>query len=262
MEYLLRKLLFTVILFFSATTLILLTPTNANLTNRFANGSPSPSETAYNVYDNYIKNLYHECALASKGLSYNTFKLAVTGYYNLKKEERLPAGKSHLAIVDFTKPSNEKRLFILDIAARKLAYYTYVAHGKNSGLVYAERFSNNHESLQSSLGFYTTDETYIGQHGYSLRLDGMDKGFNENARSRAIVMHGASYVGEDFVKRHGRTGLSWGCPAVSEAESKEIIDYLKSGNCIFIYGNNIDYLNSSKYLNFGSAVDFFAKNNL
>ncbi len=261
MEYLLRKLLFTFLILFSATALLLITPTTANLANRNANGAPSSSESAYNNYDNHIKNLYQECSLAAKELSYNTFKLAMTGFYNLKKEGHLGANKSHLAIIDFTKPSNEKRLFILDVDNRKLAFNTYVAHGKNSGLVYAERFSNSHESLQSSLGFYKTDETYIGQHGYSLRLDGLDRGYNENARSRAIVMHGASYVGESFVKQHGRTGLSWGCPAVSDEESQEIIDYLKSGNCMFIYGNNIDYLNSSKYLNFNSAVDFFAKAN-
>lgn len=260
MQQRVRKVMFAAFTAVFATALFLLTPQPSNLANAYAySNNGNNGENAYTNFDNHLQNLYHECNLSSKGLSFNTFKLAVTGFYNLKREGQIAAHKNRVAIVDFTKPSNEKRLYIVDLATRSLVYHTYVAHGKNSGYIYAERFSNNPESLQSSLGFYRTEETYIGQHGYSLRLDGLDKGFNENARSRAIVMHGASYVGEDYVKRAGRTGLSWGCPAVSEAESGPIIDYLKSGNCMFIYGNNINYINSSKYLSFSGAISYYTQ---
>ncbi|OWY23897.1 hypothetical protein C7N43_21095 [Sphingobacteriales bacterium UPWRP_1] len=262
MELFARKASLTIFTLFTVLFLLTITPNSANLANYYAYGNTgsSSAESAYANYENHIKNLYYDCNLAAAGLSFNTFKLAVTGFYNLRKEGKISPAKEHLAIIDFTKPSSEKRLFIVDLFTHSLVFNTYVAHGKNSGLIYAERFSNSPESLQSSLGFYITDETYYGQHGYSLRLDGQDLGFNENARSRAIVMHGAPYVGESFVNRYGRTGLSWGCPAISLEEHKDIIDFMKSGNCLFIYGNNISYLNNSRFLNFNSAANYLAQN--
>ena len=150
-----------------------------------------------------------------------------------------------LTIIDFSKPSTEKRLFILDLEKQELLYHTYVANGKNTGVNMATKFSNNKGSNQSSLGLYRTGESYQGKHGYSLRLDGLEQGFNDNARSRAVVMHSASYVSEAFIKRHGRLGRSWGCPAVPVEFSKEIIDLIKGGSCLYIYANDVNYIENS-----------------
>ncbi|MCK4990119.1 MAG: murein L,D-transpeptidase catalytic domain family protein, partial [Bacteroidales bacterium] len=137
------------------------------------------------------------------------------------------------------------RLFILDLEKQELLYHTFVAHGKNTGVNMATKFSNNKGSNQSSLGLYRTAESYQGKHGYSLRLDGLEKGFNDNARSRAVVMHSAGYVSDEFIERHGRLGRSWGCPAVPVEFSKDIIDLIKGGSCLYIYANDIHYLENS-----------------
>ena len=150
-----------------------------------------------------------------------------------------------LTIIDFTKPSTEKRLFIIDLNNQELIHHTLVAHGKNTGLNLAESFSNTSQSLQSSLGFYTTGEPYYGKHGYSLRLDGLEEGINDNARKRAIVIHGAKYVSEDFIETHGRLGRSWGCPALPLEQTKEIIDLIKKGSCLYIYSDDENYLKNS-----------------
>ncbi|MGB1242083.1 MAG: murein L,D-transpeptidase catalytic domain family protein [Chitinophagales bacterium] len=211
-------------------------------------------------FEEYSKCLYNDCQLSQKKLNYKVFKQALVGYYNMVQKGQIRANKSTLSIVDFSKPSYQKRLYIVDIKTRKVLHYTYVAHGKNTGLVSADKFSNTHQSLQSSLGFYKTAETYHGKHGYSLRLDGVERGFNSNARGRAVVMHGADYVSRDFVKRNGRLGRSWGCPAVSRAESKPIINNIKGGNCLFIYKNTNNYLQKSNLLNEYLAASFFVKN--
>jgi hypothetical protein len=124
-----------------------------------------------------------------------------------------------------------------------------VAHGKNSGENIADSFSNDSKSLKSCLGFFLTAETYTGKHGYSLKLDGLEPGINDNARQRAIVIHGADYVSASFAQQHGRLGRSWGCPALPTDRSKEIIDKISQGSCLFIYGNDPKYLKNSKILN-------------
>jgi hypothetical protein len=150
-----------------------------------------------------------------------------------------------VSIIDFSKPSTEKRLFVVDLKKQELIYNTYVAHGKNSGSNEAVQFSNKCGSLQTSLGIYTTAETYSGKHGYSLRLDGLETGFNDNARKRAIVIHGAEYVSTDFIADHGRLGRSFGCPALPQELSSDIIDLIKEGTCLYIYANNEIYLKNS-----------------
>src|SRR3546814_767402 len=154
-----------------------------------------PGETKINTvsYARRVKEFYGEFSLAKTGLDISVFRQALTGFYNLKAMGRVPEGKQVLSIVDFTKPSREKRLWIIDLEEKRLLYHTLVAHGKGSGGAIATRFSNTTSSHQSSLGFYVTGEVYRGKHGRSLRLDGMDPGFNCNARDRAIVLHGASY---------------------------------------------------------------------
>ncbi|MBC7867350.1 MAG: murein L,D-transpeptidase catalytic domain family protein, partial [Gloeobacteraceae cyanobacterium ES-bin-316] len=128
-------------------------------------------------------------------------------------------------------------------------FNTYVAHGQNTGQEYANRFSNKPESFQSSLGFYITTSTYMGKNGFSLQLDGMENGINDLANERAIVMHGAPYVSESYIKTKGYIGRSHGCPAVPQQLNKPIIEKIKNGSCLFIYSNDKGYLKRSKILN-------------
>lgn len=169
--------------------------------------------------------------------------LAMKGYEKLEHDLKLPI----LTIIDFSLPSTEKRLWIIDVEHQEILLHTVVSHGRNSGMLMAEKFSNRPESYQSSLGFYQTAETYQGKHGYSLRLDGLEKGFNDQARNRAIVIHGADYAREVVAKMSGRLGRSLGCPAVPSEISKEVIDLIKGGSLLFIYGNDPDYLNHSGF---------------
>jgi hypothetical protein len=181
-------------------------------------------------------------------INYNAFRHAYRGYLELSKNSQRNLPRI-LTIIDFTKSSVERRLFIIDFSRNELLHKTLVAHGKNSGVKEANSFSNTQGSYQSSLGFYLTGKTYFGKHGYSLKLIGLEKGINDNAERRSIVMHGASYATQNFIKKYGRLGRSWGCPAVPPQFSKEIIDTIKEGSIIFIYAEQSDYLNNSEILN-------------
>jgi hypothetical protein len=187
-------------------------------------------------HEQFAKNLYTECELQDK-LKYSVFKQALAGYNSIELIK-----KEFLSIIDFSKPSNEKRLFIIDIENQKLLYHTLVAHGKNSGSITATKFSNRMGSRKSSLGFYRTGTTYVGKRGYSLVLEGLEKGINDNARLRGIVIHGANYVSEKFITgNNSMIGRSWGCPAVSKKISREIIDLIKGGSCLYIYAEDEFY---------------------
>jgi hypothetical protein len=153
-----------------------------------------------------------------------------------------------LTVIDYSKPSTERRLWVFDLKAKELVYEELVAHGQGSGANMATEFSNDNESHQTSLGLFVTRDTYVGKNGYSLRLDGLDRGVNDRARERAIVMHGAPYVSEAFVKANGRLGRSWGCPAVSDAVAKKMIDVVKGGGLVFSYYPDAEWLKTSKYL--------------
>ncbi len=179
--------------------------------------------------------------------SYEAFSLALKGFQSLKKQQ---AGiqKDVLTIIDFSKSSNEKRLWIIDLQTQKILINDWVAHGKNSGNKFASVFSNTPNSNTSSLGFYITGKTYSGKHGLSLFLNGMDEGYNDNARKRAIVLHGADYVSAEFIKKYGRLGRSFGCPSVSMAIYKQVIDTIRDGSCLFIYYPDQDFLNKSSVL--------------
>ncbi len=194
-------------------------------------------------HKNYVTDLYEKCDLDGK-LDFNIFSRAIAGYSSINKKN-----SKVLSIVDLTKPSDKKRLFIIDLDKEKLLYHTFVAHGKNSGMIIPTQFSNKIGSLKSSLGFYLTGKTYIGKHGYSLLLNGLEKGINDNARIRGIVIHGANYVSKKYVEQNNRIGRSWGCPAVSENLSHEIIDTIKGGSCLFIYANDVNYQKKSAFLN-------------
>lgn len=192
----------------------------------------------------YLKK-YNQMELQENGLSAELFKKGFHGYSNLKSSGLVK--NDIIMLVDFTKPSTEKRMWIIDLKNNKLLKNTLVAHGKNSGQNIASVFSNLPNSYMSSLGCYVTGDTYFGKHGLSLRLKGLDQGFNTNAFERAIVLHGAEYVSEDFIKCNGRLGRSHGCPAVPVSENKEIIEMIKGGSFLFINGTNPDY--TSEFVN-------------
>ncbi len=192
--------------------------------------------------------VYDSLHLNDLGLSEQAFQYAVKGYEYLKEKGKIN-NDNIISIVDFTKPSNQKRLFVIDLQRCKILFNTYVAHGQGSGKEFANRFSNIPESFQSSLGFYLTSDTYTGKNGYSLHLDGVEKGINDKADERAIVMHGAPYVSETYIRSQGYIGRSWGCPAVPEKLNKPIIEKIKNGSCLFIYGRNKKYFQRSKILN-------------
>lgn len=158
------------------------------------------------------------------------------------------AAPSTLTVIDYSKPSSQKRLWVFDMKSHELLYEELVAHGQGSGLGTATEFGNEAETHRTSLGLFKTDTTYVGKNGYSLRLDGLDKGINDLARDRAIVMHGAAYVSEAFVKATGRLGRSWGCPAISAAIAKQLIDRVKGGGLVFAYYPDAKLLKTSKYL--------------
>jgi hypothetical protein len=190
-----------------------------------------------------LRLLYQECGLET-AITFDLFRLAMKGMNNIKELQN----KKIITIIDFSKPSTRERFFVIDLANKKMLYRTLVAHGKNSGEDRAISFSDDPGSLKSCLGFFVTAETYNGKHGYSLSLDGLEPGINDNARMRSIVIHGADYVSATYTEQHGRLGRSWGCPALPLNSSKEIIDHISKGSCIFIYGNDPDYLKNSKFL--------------
>lgn len=191
--------------------------------------------------------LYNHLSLDSLGLSKEAFNEAITGYSNLQKNGSIK-NKGVLSIVDYSLPSYKKRLFVLDMLNGKLLFNTLVAHGRNSGQVIATRFSNRARSMESSLGFYLTGETYLGHKGYSLRLLGMEQGINSNAYNRGIVVHAAAYVNDEISRIYGRLGRSEGCPAIPPNVHRSVIEMIKNGSCFFIYGIDKRYTNQSKLL--------------
>jgi hypothetical protein len=191
--------------------------------------------------------IFDSLKLGRLGLGRRAYDYAMLGYDVLKNKRKLLNDKI-LSIADMSLPSGKKRLFVIDVKNYKLLFVTYVAHGKNTGLDKSLFFSNQHESNKSSVGFYTTMGTYSGAHGYSLRLQGQEIGFNSNALERDIVVHSANYVDESVVKSQGYLGRSLGCPALSPEIYKPIIDRIKGGTCLFIYGNDASYITNSKLL--------------
>lgn len=182
--------------------------------------------------------LYQEIGLEGV-MSHELFEKGVKGYQKIGKSRPI------ITFIDFSKPSVEKRLYVIDMEKKKLLYNTYVSHGKNSGENYATQFSNQSGSNKSSLGFFLTTTTYQGKNGYSLRLSGLEQGINDKAEARAIVIHGASYSNPEIIKSNGRLGRSLGCPALPTKLSREIIDTIKNGSVLFIYANDNDYLNKT-----------------
>lgn len=169
---------------------------------------------------------------------------ALAGYEVLAQEQTIYRHEI-ITIIDFSLPSNQERLWVIDMVEAKVLFHCLVSHGKNSGEVMAENFSNIPGSYASSPGFYTTGETYFGKHGFSLKLDGIEVGINDKARERAIVMHGADYVSSEFIEKNGRLGRSLGCPAIPLDLSREIIETIKDGTCLFVFAPTESYLTKS-----------------
>ena len=208
--------------------------------------------TPTNIYKDSIKEhnndlLFDSLHLGKLGLGRRPYDYAMLGYHVLKAKGMLNNDRI-ISIADMSSPSGRKRFFVLDIKNYKLLFVTYVAHGKNSGLDKSLYFSNEPESNKSSVGFYITSSTYSGGHGYSMRLEGQEIGFNNKAKERDIVVHSADYVNESVVKSQGYIGRSLGCPALSPEMYKPIIDKIKNGSCLFIYGNDSKYITNSRLL--------------
>jgi hypothetical protein len=195
-----------------------------------------------------FKSVYDSLHLELAGLSQQAFEYARKGLEKLVEQGRL-LNDSIISIADFSQPSNSKRLYVLDIKNYKVLYHTLVAHGKNSGREWAHSFSNLHSSYKSSPGFYITGTTYNGSNGYSLKLEGIERGINDNAFERGIVMHGAGYVSQDLANAQGYIGRSEGCPAVPVTKATAIIKTIKEGTCLFIYHPGTSYLRHSTLLN-------------
>jgi len=235
--------------FLTSIFVILLSFTSPVTTNFSASPITSPKTLAAvaETKEATAKDVYNSIDANSFSLpAFECFSKALKGYEKLKEQGKIK--KNYLTVIDFSKSSNTKRLWIIDMESEKVLFNTYVAHGRNSGNEFAKTFSNKPSSYKSSLGFYTTGEIYTGKHGESLRLDGVESGINSNARARAIVMHAADYVSESFIKQNSRLGRSLGCPALPNHLNKKIINLITGKSCLFIYHPNKRYLASSKLL--------------
>ncbi len=197
---------------------------------------------------NQASYIYASMDLNEQGLDPKAFEYAWRGYHNLVKKGLIHK-RAVLSICDFSQSSRAKRMYVIDVLHRKLLYRTYVAHGQNSGDEYATSFSNDPDSYKSSLGFYVTMRTYVGHNGLSLKLNGVDPGYNDMALKRQIVLHGSSYVSAKYMKDYGELGTSLGCPALPSAVSGEIIHVVKGGSCLFIYHPTPQYLDNSSVIN-------------
>jgi hypothetical protein len=197
---------------------------------------------------NTATSIYDEMNLGDSGLSRQAFECAWTGYYKLQKKGLLHK-TGVLSICDFSQSSSQERMYVIDVRHRKMLYRTFVAHGINSGEEYASAFSNSDESCKSSLGFYVTSSTYYGSNGLSLRIEGVDKGFNDHASRRNIVIHGAPYVSLRILHKYGLMGTTFGCPAIPSEMSSKIIPVVKNGSCFFIYYPSQKYITQSTVLN-------------
>ena len=202
----------------------------------------------------FTKTLYN--TLDDSTLNYDAFEYAAKGYFNLLRKGKV-SKERFFTVIDFSKPSNEERLYIVDICFNRIIYKSIVAHGRNSGGLYARKFSNENNSHQSSIGFYLTSSTY-NSHKYklALRLDGLEY-TNSKASSRGVVMHGADYATYEFLKKYGTLGRSYGCPAMPHKNFNTVVEWLKHGTCLFIYYPDRYYLRRSKLLNKHDYLTFF-----
>ena len=202
-----------------------------------------------------VKSVYDSLNIKDK-INYPIFQKAYLGYVQISNKN-----PGVLVIIDYSKPSNQERFYVLDLNKKKLVYSTRVAHSKNSGLEIPLQFSDDPNSYQSSLGFFVTLGEYNGAYGYSLRLKGLEENINANAEDRAIVIHGGDIVEDEYIKKFGFAGRSLGCPVLPYSLTRQIIDFIKHGRVLFIYGNDEQYIDDSLYLsNLASVFEGSPKN--
>lgn len=200
------------------------------------------------AFEQEASSLYSQIELEDLGLNKKAFEYAYKGYLYLTQHHLL-SKNNILSICDFSQSSRNRRLYIIDLDQKKVLINTYVAHGRGSGSEFAHSFSNSNRSHKSSLGFYITEQTYYGDHGLALKIHGLERGFNDRAARRNIVVHGSRYVGADFLQENQINGRSYGCPAVPSDEADEVVETIKDGSCLFIYHPTKKYLTKSKILN-------------
>lgn len=221
----------------------------------YANGF---KETPFNNKDllRHIKILYSELGFSEEVLSFQAFQWSLTAYY-ITLGENLVKRPNLLTIIDYAKPCNKERFFTIDLRNKRIVLKELVSHGRKSGSRYARSFSNKPRSLKSSIGLYITLEAYRGKYGYSLRLRGLERGYNDNAERRNIVIHEARHVNKKMASNSGCIGTSWGCLVVSLGSAKKVIDTIKNGSVLFIYYPLKGYLQKSEYTNLGKAATIF-----
>ncbi len=201
------------------------------------------------TFEEKVSSLYESFSLNNNSMpSMPVFEKAMSGYYKLKESGKV--SNPVLTIIDFDLSSTNKRMWILNMDTKAVLFNTYVAHGQKTGVEFANKFSNKVNSHMSSLGFYVTGETYYGKNGLSLFIDGMEKGINSNARSRYVVIHGADYAEPSFIKKYGRLGRSYGCPAVPNKIAKNLINTIKGESVVYINKNDNNYVSKSGFLNY------------
>lgn len=214
--------------------LLSLFTTKTFFTESVKSHNPEVASVTVSSADANIENIYNQLNSNEFELpNLESFKEALNGYYLLKEKGLVQ--KDILTLVDFSLSSNVKRLWVIDLNTNTILYHSLVAHGKNTGEEFANSFSNANSSYKSSLGFYLTGEVYNGKHGMSLKLDGLEKGVNDNARERGVVIHSANYVSNSFIKNNKRLGRSQGCPAIPQELLNGIINTIKDKSCLFIY---------------------------
>lgn len=206
------------------------------------------------VFDDSLRSLYNSIGLKDYDLDFKVFRHGMIGYFSLRQEGKL-SDKNLLSIIDFTKSSCDKRFYTIDLDNKKVLFHSLVSHGRNTGEDKASNFSNEPNSYQSSLGFYVTGEDYVGSKGYSMRLDGSEAGINDKMKERAVVMHDAEYVSDEWVKKYGRIGRSQGCPALPKEISRQVIDTIKNRTAIFAYYDDDKYIKASNYLDLTKLVE-------
>lgn len=209
--------------------------------------APAPSPNTIISEFNNTSELYSSLLLEKAGMNPQVFDLALKGFNKLANAGKLN-NTNKITIIDFSQPSTEKRLYVIDLEKKQILFQSVVSHGSGTGTLWAKFFSNRIKSHKSSPGFYVTGETYTGGNGYSLRLDGVESGINDNARNRAIVMHGAGYANESTIGSLGFLGRSQGCPALPLSLHKPVINTIKNGTCLFIYTPDQSYLQRSEFL--------------
>lgn len=212
----------------------------------FLSGNMDSSNATLTTHSQNINTEMKHLSQKAPHLSRKVLRLALTAYQ--KARSRGAVKKPVLTVIDYSLPSSKQRMWIFDMNKERLLYNTYVAHGRNSGSIIPHHFSNQFSSKETSLGTYVTKDSYIGSNGYSLNLQGLEKGFNDNAYQRRVVIHGAWYVEPDFIKRAGYAGRSWGCPSIAKTLARPVINTIKGGSVVFAYYPDRNYLSHSGYL--------------